>query len=102
MQEPQSRRQFLADVGRGTLAATIGTSLAADLGLAPKSFGADMPEALVFGDIEPLVAFMQETPLAKLQPALVAKLGEGVPLQRLLAAGVLANARSFGGEDYIG
>jgi hypothetical protein len=102
MKEPKSRRQFLADIGRGTLAATIGTSLASELGLVPASFGADSPETLRFGDLEPLVAFMQETPVAKLQAALVAKLGEGVPLKRLVAAGALANARSFGGEDYIG
>jgi hypothetical protein len=102
MQEPKSRRQFLANVGKGTLAATIGTSLASELGLAPRSFGADPPGNLAFGDLEPLVAFMQETPIAKLQAALVTKLSEGVPLKRLVAAGALANARSFGGEDYIG
>ena len=78
--------------------ATLGP-LAAEMGLAPAAFGADGPDALRFGDLESLVCFMQETPVAKLQPALVAKLSSGVPLQRLLAAGALANARSFGGED---
>ena len=68
----------------------------------PASFGAEGPQSLTFGDIEPLVGLMQDTPVAQLQPALLAKLGEGVPLKQLLAAGVLANARSFGGEDYIG
>jgi hypothetical protein len=103
MNDPKSRRQFLADVGRGTLAATIGTSLATELGLVPAAFGADTPEpTLTFGDMESLVGLMQDTPVAKLQALLVGKLAEGVPLQRLLAAGVLANARSFGGEDYVG
>lgn len=102
MHAPKSRRQFLAEVGRGTLAATIGTSLASEMGFAPAAHAAEGTETLTFGDLEPLVCFMQETPIAKLQPALAAKLVEGVPLKRLLAAGALANARSFGGEDYIG
>lgn len=104
MNARRSRRQFLAEVGKGTLAATIGTSLASELGFAPKVHGAEGPgpEALSFGELEPLVCFMQETPVSKLQPALATKLAEGVPVKRLLAAGALANARSFGGEDYIG
>jgi hypothetical protein len=57
---------------------------------------------LHFGDLEPLVAFMQETPVAKLQPLLAAKLKQGTSLKQLVSAGVLANARTFGGEDYIG
>lgn len=101
-QSARSRRQFLADVGRGTLMAAIGPALASELGFTSAAFAADGPEALAFGDIEPLVCFMQETAIGKLQPALAAKLKSGVPLKRLLAAGALANARSFGGEDYIG
>ncbi|MBL9133667.1 MAG: hypothetical protein JNG86_20830 [Verrucomicrobiaceae bacterium] len=101
MNEPHSRRAFLADVSKGTLLATIGPALAAEFGISSAS-AADAPAALHFGDLEPLVCFMQETPVAKLQPALAAKLKEGVPLKRLVAAGVLANARTFGGEDYIG
>lgn len=95
-----NRRQFLADVGKGTLLATLGP-LATEMGLAP-AFADDVPEALEFGAMESLVRFMQETPLPALQPALVGKLRAGVPLKRLLAAGALANARSFGGEDYVG
>ena len=34
MSANRSRREFLADVGRGTLIAAIGSSTAADLGLA--------------------------------------------------------------------
>lgn len=101
MNEPFSRRRFLADVSKGTLLATIGPALASELGIAAPA-AANEPAALRFGDLEPLVALMQETPVAKLQPALVAKLKEGVQLKRLLAAGVLANARTFGGEDYVG
>lgn len=100
MNEPQSRRRFLADVSQGTLLATLGPALAAELGITT-TFAEDVPR-LHFGELESLVCFMQETPVEKLQPALVAKLKSGVPLKRLVAAGVLANARTFGGEDYIG
>ncbi|MES2705468.1 MAG: hypothetical protein V4726_02585 [Verrucomicrobiota bacterium] len=98
----RSRRNFLADIGRGTLMATIGPALAGELELTPPTLGRDEPGALSFGAMEPLVAFMQETALSDLQPAMAAKLKAGLPLRELLAAGVLANARSFGGEDYIG
>ncbi|RYD32480.1 MAG: hypothetical protein EOP86_15600 [Verrucomicrobiaceae bacterium] len=97
-----SRRKFLADVGRGTLLATVGPALAGELELASPALGRDGPEKLEFGEMEPLVAFMQETALTDLQPAMAAKLKAGTPLRTLLAAGALANARSFGGEDYIG
>jgi hypothetical protein len=40
--------------------------------------------------------------MEKLQTGLFEKLRAGVPLKRLVSAGVLANARTFGGEDYIG
>jgi hypothetical protein len=33
MNEPQSRHEFLADVGKGTLLATVGPALAAELGI---------------------------------------------------------------------
>jgi hypothetical protein len=101
MNAPQSRRRFLTEVSQGTLLATIGPALAAELGLTSAA-AAEAPAALNFGDLEPLVCFMQETPVAKLQPALLAKLNGGTPLKKLVAAGVLANARTFGGEDYIG
>jgi hypothetical protein len=35
-------------------------------------------------------------------PLLVDRLRTGTPLRQLVAAGALANARTFGGEDYIG
>lgn len=100
--ELSSRRRFLAGVGQGTLLATIGPALAAELGLAPHLHAAEGSDRLHFGDLEPLVAWMQETPVETLQSELAAKLKEGVELKRLVAAGALANARTFGGEDYIG
>jgi hypothetical protein len=97
-----SRREFLADVGRGMLIAGLGPALAADLGLARAGAAEAGPERLNFGALEPLVAMMQETPLNRLLPALVAKYQAGTTLQTLTAAAALANARTFGGHDYIG
>src|SRR6266478_3689181 len=82
MNAPHTRREFLADVGRGMLVATVGYGIASELCLAP-AFAADTPDSLDFGSLEPLVRFMQETPADKLVPA-------------------LADARTFGGEDYVG
>jgi hypothetical protein len=97
----RDRRAFLADVGRGMLLASVGPALAADLGLARAS-AADGPDRLVFGDREPLVALMQDTAADKLLPILVGKLQAGTTLNDLVAAGALANARTFGGQDYDG
>src|SRR5207247_1570248 len=55
-----------------------------------------------FGALEPLVCLMQETSVDKLLPALVEQLKAGTDLRKLVAAAALANARTFGGEDYIG
>src|SRR5467141_2390946 len=101
MNIPHTRREFLADVGRGMLVATVGYGVANELGLAP-AFAADAPDTLDFGSLEPLVRFMQETPTDRLLTALTAKLKSGADLRRLVAAGALANARTFGGEDYVG
>ena len=101
MNTHRTRRQFLAEVGRGMVVATVGYSLANELGLAP-AFAADAPDPLDFGALEPLVRLMQETPADKLLGALTAKLKSGADLRLLVAAGALANARTFGGEDYVG
>ena len=45
---------------------------------------------------------MQETPIERLLPTLVERIQGGTDLKSLVAAGALANARTFGGEDYIG
>ena len=98
----RNRREFLAEVGRGMLVTTVGLEVASGLGLATAT-AAEAPEtALTFGPLEPLVALMQETPVAKLLPILAEKLRAGTSLRDLTAAGALANARTFGGEDYVG
>ncbi len=98
--EQQSRREFLADVGKGMLVASIGTTLATDLGITP----AEAAESgrITFGKLEPLADLMQSTPADKLLPILVTKIKQGTDLRTLTAAGALANARAFGGEDYVG
>ncbi|HEV3166931.1 MAG TPA: hypothetical protein VGZ22_23085 [Isosphaeraceae bacterium] len=96
----RSRRGFLADVGSGMLVATVGYGLATDLGLTPAL--ADESERLTFGALEPLVGMMQETSADRLVPAVVELLNSGTELRQLLAAAALANARTFGGEDYVG
>ena len=100
----RSRRDFLAAVGRGTLTTTLGAGLATDLGLsgANAAENQEPSDRLTFGSMESLVRLMQETPAEKLMPVLVGKLRAGTDLRTLTAAGALANARTFGGEDYIG
>jgi hypothetical protein len=101
----RTRRDFLADVGRGVLVASVGVSLAAELGLAatPADGHAVGSDSLSFGPLEPLVELMQETPVNRLLPVLVDQLNSGkADLKQLLAAAALANARTFGGEDYVG
>lgn len=97
----RNRREFLADVGKGMVVATVGSQMATGLGMAPCA-AADAPDTLTFGSLEPMAALMQETAPDKLLPILVEKLNSGTKIRELIAAGALANARSFGGEDYIG
>ena len=100
-QSQSNRRQFLSRVGGGMFAATIGSSLAWDLGL-PVACALDGPAEVTFGRLEPLVDMLQSTPLDKLLPAVVAQWRGGTSLRDLVAAAALANGRAFGGEDYIG
>src|SRR5438552_273436 len=99
MNTSRTRREFLAEVGRGMVVATVGYELASELGLA-STLGEET--ALSFGPLEPLVCLMQETPVNRLLPTLVERLRAGTDLRRLVAAAALANARTFGGEDYVG
>ncbi len=100
--KPTHRREFLEDVGRGMLLAGVGAPLALELGLASTARAEEESKPLTFGDLEPLVALLQETPKEKLLPALAAKHKAGTDLRTLTAAGAFANARTFGGEDYFG
>ncbi len=97
----RTRRAFLAEVGQGMVLASIGPALATELGLV-SVWAAQDPAPLNFGKREPLVCLLQETPAAKLLPILVERLQKGTKLIDLVAAAALANARTFGGEDYTG
>ncbi len=98
----RNRRQFLEDLGSGMVVAGLGASLASDMGFS-SAFAKEGAESLNFGSLRPLVRVIQETPPDKLQPILVKKLKDGgTNLQQLVAAGALANAEAFGGQDYVG
>ena len=97
---PNTRRDFLADVGRGMLTVSLGSVIASDLGLAATP--ADAADVLSFGKMEPLVSLLQETAPDALMPILVKKIKDGTDLRTLVAAGALANARAFGGRHYEG
>jgi hypothetical protein len=97
----RTRREFLVDVGRSMVTASVGFAVASDLALAsPLLFQEPVP--LTFGPLEPLVDLLLATPPDKLLPLLAARLREGTTLQQLVTAAALANARTFGGEDYVG
>ncbi|MGI9241178.1 MAG: hypothetical protein ACR2RV_10280, partial [Verrucomicrobiales bacterium] len=99
-----ARRKFLGRVGKGMIVATVGTNVAEDLGISTAAAAeTDPPPRLSFGETEPLVSMLQETPVDRLQPELVKRLNDGsVDLRQLIKAAALSNARSFGGEDYVG
>lgn len=96
-----NRRQFLNKVGNGMLVAGLGSSLAAELDIRV-AVADEVSSELDFGELEPLVRLMQGIEPAKLTAALVERLRSGESLRTLVAAGALSNARSFGGQDYIG
>jgi len=95
-----TRRKFFGDMGRGALTLGIGIGVANELGLALALERGD--ERLDFGALESLVALMQETGADRLQEILALKLKEGLELRTLIGAAALANARTFGGHDYVG
>lgn len=97
----RNRRDFLADVGKGMLVASVGTGLAADLGLST-ALAEPRVKALEFGRLEPLVELMQENSADRMLPLVIERLAQGAELRDMVAAAALANARTFGGEDYVG
>jgi hypothetical protein len=97
----RTRRELFADVGRGMIAAGLGTALASDLGFGT-AWAAEESDRLTFGDLDPLVTFLQETPPDKLIAKAVEKIKGGTTLKQLISAAALTNARAFGGEDYVG
>ena len=84
---PTNRRAFMSDVGRGMLAAGLGSSLAADLGFST-AFAEEGSDLVPLGEYTNLVELMRNTPAEKLQSLLAAKLLDGeTDLRQLIAAG---------------
>jgi hypothetical protein len=97
-----NRRAFLSDIGRGMLAAGLGTSLANDMGFST-AFANEGSAAIPLGEYASLVELMRNTPAEKLQPMLAQMVVQGqCDLKKLIGAGALANAVTFGGCDYVG
>ena len=71
-----NRRAFLSDVGRGMLAAGLGTSLANDLGFST-AFANEGSDAIPLGEYDSLVELMRSTPAEKLQPMLAQMVVQG-------------------------
>src|SRR3989442_7238655 len=90
MNTPRTRREFLAEVGRGMLVATVGLEVASDLELA-SALAEETADTLSFGSLERLVCLMQETPVNRLLPTLVEQLRSGTDLRQLTAAAALAH-----------
>ena len=101
MSAPSSRREFLSEVGRGMLVAGIGLATATDLGLAPAWADDDAARALVR---RPRAARRPDAGDARrpARPGPGREARGGTELRELVAAAALANARTFGGEDYVG
>ena len=77
--------------------------MAADLGLRRRRWGdEDRRPADLRRPLEPLVALMQETPVDRLCRPWSRSSRPGPTSADLVAAAALANARTFGGEDYVG
>jgi hypothetical protein len=82
------------------LAVLVGSNLAAELGLAAEDNKDDKPATPA--RIARLSQMIQQTPTKDLLPALHKQMDDGASLKDLIAAGALANARAFGGQDYNG
>ncbi|MEQ1904489.1 MAG: hypothetical protein ABL888_09915 [Pirellulaceae bacterium] len=97
-----SRRRFLQSVGNGMLIAGLGSQLAFDLGVASAD-DLRMNPVVDYGDLGPWITRMQEMNPDKLQVMMVESLLNGsVSLKQLTSAAALANAETFGGQDYVG
>ncbi len=99
--EQRTRRDFLADVGKGMLTASVGAALTSELGV-PAALAEGDSKALEFGRLEPLVELLQENSAERALSLVVERMAQGTELRDVVAATALANARTFGGEDYIG
>src|SRR5436190_1240145 len=87
------------------LAALVGPVLAADLGLIGEAQGEERGDArgpAVRTGLDRLAGVLQQTTPEKLLPLLKGLIDQGTSLRDLVAAGALANAHAFAGQDYNG
>src|SRR5262249_60406463 len=96
------RREFVAEVGRGMLVASVGLGTAFDMGLTSARGEDDAGGRITFGGLEPLVSLMQETAVGRLIPVPGEKLEAGTERKQLGAAAALATPRALDGEAYRG
>lgn len=97
-----NRRQFMRNVGSGMLVAGLGSGLACELGIADEALADYSPQS-DYGKLTPWVRKMQELKPGRLQREMVIAIKEGsVNLKSLTSAAALANAETFGGQDYVG
>ncbi len=98
----RSRRQFMQNIGSGMLVAGLGSNLAIDLGVASEQ-ELEPVATQSYGKLAKWVGRMQELPPDKLQRLIVNSLNKKeVELRELVASAALANAETFGGQDYVG
>jgi len=98
----KSRRKFLQDVGSGMLVAGLGSNLAVELGVASEATLQE-PSKSGYESLVVWVSRMQEMVPDKLQVKMIEELTKGaVTLRQLVGAAALANAETFGGQDYVG
>jgi hypothetical protein len=84
------------------MVAGLGSSLATDLGFST-AFANEGSDTIPLGEFASLVDLMRSTPAEKLQPLLARMVVQDqVELTKLIGAGALANAVTFGGCDYVG
>lgn len=103
MRPGKNRREFLGQVGNGMLIAGVGAGVATNLGCSHAFAYGPGSQALEFGDLDPLVDLMQEKKPDDLQAILIDRLMKGtLETKQLVAAAALANAETFGGQDYVG
>jgi hypothetical protein len=95
------RREFLAEVGRGMLAALAGSALVGEMGLGDAARANERPGPTLAA-LDRLAGLLQQTGPDRLVGVVKEQLDRGATLRELVAAGALANARAFAGQDYDG
>lgn len=105
MSKNRNRRNFMEQISSGMLVAGVGATTAMQIGVdcTFANHESKSQNDLSFGKLDSLVDLMQTQQPEQLQQTLVKKLNRGeTTLKKLVAAASLANAETFGGQDYVG